>query len=134
MHRDTRKGLYVFISICNINRKKIKFNLFQTIFISIFRHHVPVAFYILFHLNNLFIVVNSSVNFIIYCCVAKPFRMRVLRLLRLKGCVKRRGLWHVTIKGNCLRIKSNFHKWIISIEKLPNSFGYKNVWIHDKSF
>ena len=39
-----------------------------------FRHHVPVIFYLLFHVHNLFIVINSSVNVIVYYCVGKEFR------------------------------------------------------------
>ena len=39
-----------------------------------FRHHVPVIFYLLFHVHNLFIVINSSINVIVYYCVGKEFR------------------------------------------------------------
>ena len=46
------------------------------------RHHVPVAFYVLFHLNNLFLVINSSINFIIYCSVGKEFRKQMFLLLK----------------------------------------------------
>ena len=44
----------------------------------LFRHHVPVAFYLFFHLNQFFIILSSSVNFIIYCVVAEPFRAQSL--------------------------------------------------------
>ena len=46
-----------------------------------YRHHVPVAFYVLFHLNNLFLVINSSINFIIYCSVGAEFRKQAMALL-----------------------------------------------------
>ena len=54
-------------------------------FCIVFRHHVPVAFYILFHLNSLFLVVNSSVNFIIYCVIGKDFRKKVIELFKCTG-------------------------------------------------
>merc|ERR1719367_2161254 len=44
------------------------------------RYHVPFALYVLQHLSNMFIVLNSSVNFIIYCCVAKGFRERAIKI------------------------------------------------------
>ena len=46
----------------------------------IFRHHVPVTFYLLFHLNNLFLVVNSSINFIIYYFVGLEFKKQTIKL------------------------------------------------------
>ena len=51
-----------------------------TLFLSIFRHHVPVTFYLLFHLNNLFLVVNSSINFIIYYFVGLEFKKQTIKL------------------------------------------------------
>ena len=50
---------------------------------SIFRYHVPVVMYVLHNFHHLFLVLNSSANFIIYCCVAKDFRMRMGRMLKL---------------------------------------------------
>lgn len=38
------------------------------------RFHVPVAFYVMLSASHLLLVVNSSINFIIYCCVGKSFR------------------------------------------------------------
>ncbi|XP_059083030.1 uncharacterized protein LOC131880413 [Tigriopus californicus] len=37
-------------------------------------YHIPVAFYVLVNFHHLFLVINSSVNFIIYCCVGREFR------------------------------------------------------------
>ena len=48
-----------------------------------FRYHVPVVMYVLHNFHHLFLVLNSSANFIIYCCVAKDFRMRMGRMLKL---------------------------------------------------
>ena len=42
--------------------------------ISVERYHIPVAFFILIHIHQLMIVLNSSLNFIVYCCVAREFR------------------------------------------------------------
>ena len=38
------------------------------------KYHVPVVFYLMANLHYLFLTLNSSVNFIIYCCVGKEFR------------------------------------------------------------
>jgi hypothetical protein len=46
------------------------------------RHHVPVALRLLLVVNHICVVVNSSVNFVVYCLVGKEFRER------LKGCCK----------------------------------------------
>ena len=42
----------------------------------------PVTFLILITFNNLFLVFNSSINFIIYCAVRKTFRQRILKILK----------------------------------------------------
>ena len=46
------------------------------------RHNLPTVFFLLIPLNNLFLVLNSSVNFIIYCAVRKSFRHNIIRILR----------------------------------------------------
>merc|ERR1719385_278027 len=38
------------------------------------RFHVPVVFYVMLSASHLLVVINSSINFIIYCCVGKKFR------------------------------------------------------------
>lgn len=38
------------------------------------KYHVPVILYAMLHLHHLLLVVNSSINFIIYCCVGERFR------------------------------------------------------------
>ena len=66
-----------------------------------FRHHVPVIFYLLFHVHNLFIVINSSINVIVYYCVGKEFRKEA------------KSLWkHVKEKLCC---RSNTWIYITSI-------------------
>lgn len=45
------------------------------------RHHVPVAQRLLLMVNHVFIVVNSSVNFILYCMVGTEFRRKCWRLV-----------------------------------------------------
>ena len=50
-------------------------------FVFFFRNHVPVTFYILFHLNNLFIVVNSSITFVVWYCVDRDFRRKAMDIL-----------------------------------------------------
>ena len=50
----------------------------------LFRHHVPFVLYILLWLNNLVVVINSSLNFLIYCCVSESFRARTFRILGSK--------------------------------------------------
>ncbi len=47
------------------------------------RHHVPFYTFILHNLNYLFLVCNSSVNFIVYCCVGRDFKARLETLVRI---------------------------------------------------
>ena len=54
------------------------------------KYHIPVALYILHNCHHLFLVINSSVNFIIYCFVAKEFREKMYRLLS-KAWLKLKG-------------------------------------------
>ncbi|TRY77004.1 hypothetical protein TCAL_02696 [Tigriopus californicus] len=44
------------------------------------RYHIPMIFYVLGHIHHLVLVLNSSTNFIIYCCVGKEFRTRLVAL------------------------------------------------------
>ncbi len=46
------------------------------------RFHIPVAMYLSLSLMNLLIVVNSSVNFIIYCVVENSFRDDLFRMVK----------------------------------------------------
>ena len=55
--------------------------LILTYFYFTYRFHVPVVMYVLLSLHNLLLVVNSSVNFIIYCCVGKRFRQELKLML-----------------------------------------------------
>lgn len=45
------------------------------------RLHVPAVVLILGNINHLFLVANSSVNFLIYCCLARRFRLALMDLL-----------------------------------------------------
>ncbi len=45
------------------------------------RFHVPVAFYVMLSASNLLLVVNSSINFVIYCFVGKTFRSELRHVL-----------------------------------------------------
>ena len=46
------------------------------------KFHVPWALYGLMSANNVLIVFNSSVNFVIYCLVEDSFRAELLSILR----------------------------------------------------
>ena len=48
------------------------------------RYHIPVAFYVLVNFHHLFLVLNSSVNFIIYCAVGKEFRDKMFQLFKCR--------------------------------------------------
>ncbi len=48
------------------------------------RHHAPVAFRVLLTVSHVFIIVNSSVNFILYCLVGKDFREKLKSLFCAK--------------------------------------------------
>ena len=56
-----------------------------------FRFPIPFAFKICNLASQLLIVINSSINFIIYCCVSKRFRKELKRLLSTayQKCFKR---------------------------------------------
>ena len=43
------------------------------------RYSVPVSVFLLLAISDLFLVFNSSVNFVIYCVVVKEFRQQVWR-------------------------------------------------------
>ena len=45
------------------------------------RYHVPVAIYFLTHSLHLFLVINSSINFVIYCFMGRQFRKKLMNLL-----------------------------------------------------
>ena len=45
------------------------------------RLNFPATFMVLISFNNLFLVINSSINFIIYCAVRKQFRRSIGKLL-----------------------------------------------------
>ena len=47
-------------------------------------YHIPVPFYINNNFHYLMIVFNSSINFIIYCCVAKDFRSQAYKWITRK--------------------------------------------------
>jgi len=46
------------------------------------KFHIPVALYGLMSANNVLIVFNSSVNFIIYCLVEETFRSKLVSILK----------------------------------------------------
>ncbi|CAB4068333.1 unnamed protein product [Lepeophtheirus salmonis] len=45
--------------------------------------HMPMIFLVLTSFNNLFLIINSSVNFIIYCAVRKSFRKSFYKLVNI---------------------------------------------------
>ena len=45
------------------------------------RYHVPVAIYFLTFTHHLFLVLNSSINFIIYCLMGRQFREQLKNML-----------------------------------------------------
>jgi len=50
------------------------------------RLHVPAVLLIAGSVNHLLLVLNSSLNFLIYCCMAKRFRTALLNLFRSWRC------------------------------------------------
>jgi hypothetical protein len=55
---------------------------FEPYIFLLFRFHVPVAFYVMLSASHLLLVVNSSINVLIYCAVGKSFRAELKALLR----------------------------------------------------
>lgn len=45
------------------------------------RYHVPVAIYFLAHSHYLFMVISSSANFVIYCCMGRHFRQQLKQMV-----------------------------------------------------
>ncbi|TRY76504.1 hypothetical protein TCAL_15980 [Tigriopus californicus] len=43
------------------------------------RHYAPIAIQILLMVNHVFIVVNSSINFIVYCLVGREFKAELMK-------------------------------------------------------
>ncbi|XP_040579060.1 G-protein coupled receptor daf-37 isoform X1 [Lepeophtheirus salmonis] len=56
------------------------------------RIHVPVAFYVMLSASNLLLVVNSSMNFIIYCCVGRTFREELKNIV--SGIFRKRSMYN----------------------------------------
>lgn len=48
--------------------------------------HVPAALHIMGNVNHLLLVLNSSVNFLIYCCLAKRFRIALVKMFKRERC------------------------------------------------
>jgi len=57
---------------------------FETCF-KLGRYHVPASIYVLTNIHHVFLVLNSSINFIIYCCVGKEFRRKLVALFCKKS-------------------------------------------------
>ena len=53
---------------------------------SLGRLSVPFSFFMLLTSSDIFLVVNSSVNFVVYCCVGKEFRHEVWRMFTRGRC------------------------------------------------
>jgi len=45
------------------------------------RYQVPVVLFMMADLHYFFLTINSSVNFLIYCCVSQEFRKHMLEFL-----------------------------------------------------
>lgn len=50
------------------------------------QYSVPVAYLMLLATSDLALVLNSSVNFVIYCCVGNEFRMAVRKTIMRCQC------------------------------------------------
>ena len=92
--------IIVVFCLCHIHRLCLRIYEMASPESSIYEHyiycdqkglyHVPVVNYFLTHMHYLFLAINSSVNFIIYCAMGQQFRKQLckiweLRLHRLKS-------------------------------------------------
>ena len=93
MERDMLKSIDMHLCPFLLDILRYEFSFFNSMFTCDnsakrniytrhFRFHVPVIFYLMFHLNNLFIVINSSFNFIICYFVAAEFRKQTTALFQ----------------------------------------------------
>ena len=84
-----------------------------------FRHHVPVTFYLLFHLNSLVLVINSSINFVICYCVGKDFRKQTKIMLQ-------------EIKENCVTSLKFFGRnWLLYLNCIKMIYYFLRRKTHD---
>ena len=85
--------IVVFFVLCHCYRLALKFYEFANPEANTAEHHaqcdavgrfhIPVYFYIMVYMHHLILALNSSVNFIIYCCVGKDFRNRLATMFGL---------------------------------------------------
>ena len=61
------------------------------------RYNVPPAWLCLTHINHLFLVLNSALNFCLYCCVGGRFRQE--------------------LRGTVRAFSSSFKLWIVKVDK-----------------
>ena len=83
------------------------------------RYHVPVAFYVLHNFHYLFLVFNSSINFVIYCLVSKDFRTKMLQMfLSWISFVKSKlGMNRFDNRGMILDQKQSISIFLISLKQ-----------------
>ena len=75
------------------------------------RYHVPVAIYFLTHTHHLFLVINSSINFVIYCFMGRQFRKKLKKMLKnvWKNLKNRRSMWCFSLDLKfCTTIEESF--------------------------
>ncbi len=85
-------GIIVVFVVCHVHR--LAFRLYEMAlpqsslyehFLSCEQrgqHHVPVAIYFLAYSHYFFLVLNSSINFIIYCAMGRQFRKQLKSMLK----------------------------------------------------
>eukprot|EP00095_Tigriopus_kingsejongensis_P000660 maker-scaffold311_size212931-snap-gene-1.16 protein:Tk00660 transcript:maker-scaffold311_size212931-snap-gene-1.16-mRNA-1 annotation:"hypothetical protein ETSY2_36450" len=84
------------------------------------RYHIPMIFYVLGHIHHLVLVLNSSINFIIYCCVGKEFRSRLSTSM---DCVVAPG-----IRDQMLVSWHHLRELGLLPDNFPGSGGAVQVW------
>ena len=83
-------SIIVVFLLCHIHRlafRLYEFSLPETSLYEHFmfcdkkgRYHVPVAIYFLTHMHYLFLAINSSVNFVIYCAMGQNFSKHLAKI------------------------------------------------------
>ena len=82
--------IIVVFFLCHVHRLSVRVYEMASPESSIYEHyihcdkkglyHVPVVNYFLTHMHYLFLAINSSVNFIIYCAMGQQFRRQLCKM------------------------------------------------------
>ena len=80
---------------------------------SLGRYHVPVAIYFLTHTHHLFLVINSSINFVIYCFMGRQFRKKLKKIVK--------NLWK-SVKNLKHHLRHQSNQWVYFCQSIKHIY------------